>query len=149
MRSSARSTTITTAYTRLIRWVLAHRKTTLALALGLLLASFALVPVIGAEFMPKTDAVEYYSARHQARSTHRQRRLRGHAKYTLPEIAGNPVARLPAACSAGRPAEPASISKAGTTASPLMPLNTFGMETSTACSSICNFSSTWQEQNSR
>ncbi len=47
---------VTTAYTRLIRWVLAHRKTTLALALGLLLASFALVPVIGAEFMPRTDA---------------------------------------------------------------------------------------------
>lgn len=42
-------------YALAIDWVLQHRKTTLAAATVLLLGSFALVPVIGAEFLPKSD----------------------------------------------------------------------------------------------
>lgn len=42
-------------YALAIDWVLQHRKTTLAVATVLLLGSFALVPVIGAEFLPKSD----------------------------------------------------------------------------------------------
>ncbi|MCD2476518.1 efflux RND transporter permease subunit, partial [Staphylococcus aureus] len=42
-------------YGAAIGWSLEHRKTTLAAALGLLVGSFLLVPVIGAEFVPKSD----------------------------------------------------------------------------------------------
>lgn len=42
-------------YGAAIGWSLEHRKTTLAAALALLVGSFLLVPVIGAEFVPKSD----------------------------------------------------------------------------------------------
>jgi hydrophobe/amphiphile efflux-1 (HAE1) family protein len=42
-------------YDRLLRRALAHRKTTLAAALAVFLASFALVPFIGSEFVPQDD----------------------------------------------------------------------------------------------
>jgi len=38
-----------------LRWSLAHRKTTLALAAGVFVASFLVVPFIGSEFVPQTD----------------------------------------------------------------------------------------------
>lgn len=44
------------AYSRSIVWVLAHRLKTLLLASALLLGSFALVPIIGAEFLPAGDS---------------------------------------------------------------------------------------------
>ncbi|WP_043619425.1 efflux RND transporter permease subunit [Chromobacterium violaceum] len=43
-------------YAAVIRWVLGHRKTTLALALGVTVASFMLVPRIGGEFVPVRDS---------------------------------------------------------------------------------------------
>ncbi len=46
-------------YSVAIAWVLDHRKTTLASAVALLIASFALTPWIGAEFMPKTDTGKF------------------------------------------------------------------------------------------
>jgi HAE1 family hydrophobic/amphiphilic exporter-1 len=42
-------------YARVLGWALRWRKTTLGGAFALLLASFALVPFIGGEFMPETD----------------------------------------------------------------------------------------------
>lgn len=47
---------IAQAYSRAIVWVLAHRIKTLLVASALLLASFALVPIIGAEFLPAGDS---------------------------------------------------------------------------------------------
>ncbi|GAW29482.1 efflux RND transporter permease subunit [Carboxydocella sp. ULO1] len=45
-------------YRDLLAWSLGHRKTVVLLVIGLLVASGALVPVIGMEFMPKTDTGE-------------------------------------------------------------------------------------------
>ena len=45
-------------YQALLAWSLAHRRTTLAVAAGSLVASFALVPVMGTEFVPKADFSE-------------------------------------------------------------------------------------------
>jgi HAE1 family hydrophobic/amphiphilic exporter-1 len=38
-----------------LRWALAHRKTTLAMAAGVFVGSFLVVPFIGSEFVPQTD----------------------------------------------------------------------------------------------
>ncbi len=38
-----------------LRWALAHRKTTLALAAAIFVGSFLVVPFIGSEFVPQTD----------------------------------------------------------------------------------------------
>lgn len=45
-------------YRRLLVWALSHRKTVVFGVIGTLVASLALLPVIGAEFMPKTDTGE-------------------------------------------------------------------------------------------
>jgi HAE1 family hydrophobic/amphiphilic exporter-1 len=45
-------------YTHLIRWALAHRKSTLAIALGSLVAAFALLHYVGKEFVPEPDFSE-------------------------------------------------------------------------------------------
>jgi len=42
-------------YGEVLEWALMHRKSVLAIALGSLVASFALVPLIGTEFVPKSD----------------------------------------------------------------------------------------------
>ncbi len=42
-------------YRGLLYWCLARRKTTLALAVASLAGSFALLPLVGVEFLPKTD----------------------------------------------------------------------------------------------
>lgn len=47
------------AYERFIRRSLNYRKTTLSIALGILVGSFLLVPLIGGEFMPKADKGKY------------------------------------------------------------------------------------------
>ena len=46
-------------YAAAIGWVLRHRIKTLAAALALLVGSFLLVPVIGAEFIPKSDLNQF------------------------------------------------------------------------------------------
>lgn len=45
-------------YQRILRWALDHRLTTLAIAAATLVASFFLVPLLGAEFVPKADFSE-------------------------------------------------------------------------------------------
>ena len=45
-------------YSRLIRWALVHRKTVLAIAAASLGGAFALVPLIGSEFVPEADLGE-------------------------------------------------------------------------------------------
>ena len=42
-------------YDKWLRWSLAHRKTALAIAAALFFSSFALVPLIGSEYFPRTD----------------------------------------------------------------------------------------------
>jgi hydrophobic/amphiphilic exporter-1 (mainly G- bacteria), HAE1 family len=42
-------------YGGVLEWSLGHRKSVIAIALGALLASFALVPLIGTEFVPQAD----------------------------------------------------------------------------------------------
>ena len=42
-------------YGRVLRWALDHRKSVIAIALVTFLASFAIVPLVGTEFTPKTD----------------------------------------------------------------------------------------------
>ncbi len=42
-------------YVRVLDWSLAHRKSTLALAVATLAGSFALLPLLGTEFVPKAD----------------------------------------------------------------------------------------------
>jgi hydrophobic/amphiphilic exporter-1 (mainly G- bacteria), HAE1 family len=49
----------TLSYERFIRLSLQYKKTTLTIALSLLVGSFLLVPLIGGEFMPKTDNSQY------------------------------------------------------------------------------------------
>ncbi|MEY5099280.1 MAG: hypothetical protein RJA36_1999 [Pseudomonadota bacterium] len=46
------------AYQDILRWSLARKKTTLALAAGTLVASVLLVPLLGSEFVPKADYSE-------------------------------------------------------------------------------------------
>jgi HAE1 family hydrophobic/amphiphilic exporter-1 len=46
------------AYQSILAWSLAHKLTTLAIAASTLVASFLLVPVLGAEFVPKADFSE-------------------------------------------------------------------------------------------
>lgn len=46
-------------YEQFIRRALTYRKTTLVIALGILLGSFMLVPLIGGEFMPASDRGKY------------------------------------------------------------------------------------------
>jgi len=46
------------AYQRILAWSLAHKLSTLAIAASTLVASFFLVPVLGAEFVPKADFSE-------------------------------------------------------------------------------------------
>ena len=46
------------AYQRILAWSLAHKLATLAIAASTLVASFFLVPVLGAEFVPKADFSE-------------------------------------------------------------------------------------------
>ncbi len=50
-----------TAYQRILTWALGHRKSVLAVSAGLLLASFALIPLgaIGTEFMTDSDRGEF------------------------------------------------------------------------------------------
>lgn len=50
---------LTTNYEKLIRLSLHKKKTTLIIALAILIASFMLVPLIGGEFIPATDKGEY------------------------------------------------------------------------------------------
>ncbi|MCU0898114.1 MAG: efflux RND transporter permease subunit [Burkholderiales bacterium] len=45
-------------YSRLIRWALGHRKAVIAAAVGTFLGAFALVPLIGSEFVPEADLGE-------------------------------------------------------------------------------------------
>ncbi len=42
-------------YGSVLEWALGHRKSVLGIALGMLAASFALVPLIGTEFVPQAD----------------------------------------------------------------------------------------------
>ena len=49
---------LTRYYTRLLGWALGHRKTIVAIVTFALIGSFALVPRIGMEFLPKMDAGE-------------------------------------------------------------------------------------------
>ncbi|MBO8168485.1 MAG: efflux RND transporter permease subunit [Thermoanaerobacteraceae bacterium] len=49
---------LTAHYTCLLRWALGHRKTVVICVLLALVASFALVPMVGMEFLPKMDAGE-------------------------------------------------------------------------------------------
>jgi HAE1 family hydrophobic/amphiphilic exporter-1 len=42
-------------YGRLLKWALGHRKTVVAIALVTFFGSFAIVPLVGTEFMPQTD----------------------------------------------------------------------------------------------
>ena len=46
---------VATRYAQALEWSLAHRKTVMAAALLLTVGSFALVPLIGGEFMPRQD----------------------------------------------------------------------------------------------
>ena len=46
-------------YRGVITWALAHRKTTMAIAVASLVGAFALVPLIGGSFMPDTDNSEF------------------------------------------------------------------------------------------
>lgn len=46
------------SYQRILRWSLAHKGSTLAIAIATLLGSCALVPVMGTEFIPKADFSE-------------------------------------------------------------------------------------------
>jgi HAE1 family hydrophobic/amphiphilic exporter-1 len=45
-------------YQRLLRWSLAHRLATVGMALGIFVASVAMVPLLGTEFVPKADYSE-------------------------------------------------------------------------------------------
>jgi HAE1 family hydrophobic/amphiphilic exporter-1 len=47
------------SYGSAILWALAHRKTVLAGAVALLIGSFALAPIIGGEFIPRSDQGEF------------------------------------------------------------------------------------------
>ena len=51
-------------YTRILGWSLRHRLATLGVALASLGASFALLPLIGTEFIPKADYSETYVSFH-------------------------------------------------------------------------------------
>jgi hydrophobe/amphiphile efflux-1 (HAE1) family protein len=42
-------------YDRVLRWALGHRKSVIAIAVVAFFASFAIVPLVGTEFTPKTD----------------------------------------------------------------------------------------------
>jgi hydrophobe/amphiphile efflux-1 (HAE1) family protein len=42
-------------YGRVLRWALGHRKSVIAIALVAFFGSFAIVPLVGTEFMPQTD----------------------------------------------------------------------------------------------
>ncbi len=46
------------SYQRMLRWSLAHRKTTMALALAAFLGSFPLAKLLGSEFVPQADFSE-------------------------------------------------------------------------------------------
>jgi HAE1 family hydrophobic/amphiphilic exporter-1 len=46
-------------YRGIITWSLRHRKSTMALAAGSLIAAFALIPLIGGSFTPETDNSEF------------------------------------------------------------------------------------------
>ncbi|MCC7068321.1 MAG: efflux RND transporter permease subunit [Burkholderiales bacterium] len=46
-------------YERVVRWALAHRGRVLLIALGMLVGSMALFPLIGSEFVPKDDQSEF------------------------------------------------------------------------------------------
>ena len=50
--------TLSRAYQRILAWSLVHKLATLAIAASTLVASFFLVPVLGAEFVPKADFSE-------------------------------------------------------------------------------------------
>ncbi len=52
------------AYQRVLGWSLRHKRSTLALALGVFMASVALVPLLGTEFVPKADFSETSVAFH-------------------------------------------------------------------------------------
>ena len=49
---------ITEVYVRLLGWALAHRRSTIAVALASLVASFLLAPLLGTEFVPQADFSE-------------------------------------------------------------------------------------------
>ena len=50
--------TVSGFYQRMVRWSLAWRKTVVAIAMAAFLGSFALVPLIGSEFVPEADQSE-------------------------------------------------------------------------------------------
>jgi HAE1 family hydrophobic/amphiphilic exporter-1 len=45
-------------YQQILRWSLAHKLTTLGIALAIFIGSFFIIPVLGAEFVPKADFSE-------------------------------------------------------------------------------------------
>ncbi len=49
---------LTAIYVRLLSWALGHRRSTLALAIASLVASFLLAPLLGTEFVPQADFSE-------------------------------------------------------------------------------------------
>jgi len=53
------------AYQSILRWALGHRLATLGIALATLVAAFLIVPILGAEFVPKADfsetQINYYT----------------------------------------------------------------------------------------
>ena len=49
----------TERYRRLLRWSLRHRKTTLAIAVAAFAGAFAVLPLVGVEFVPATDNSEF------------------------------------------------------------------------------------------
>ncbi|MGZ5892008.1 MAG: efflux RND transporter permease subunit [Caldimonas sp.] len=49
---------LSAAYQSILAWSLRHRLATLAIALGTFLASFLVIPILGAEFVPKADFSE-------------------------------------------------------------------------------------------
>jgi hydrophobic/amphiphilic exporter-1 (mainly G- bacteria), HAE1 family len=45
-------------YQRILRWALAHKRTTVAMAAGIFVVSIFMVPLLGSEFVPKADFSE-------------------------------------------------------------------------------------------
>ncbi len=85
-------------YQRLLAWSLRHKLATLALALGSLVGSFALLPLLGTEFVPKADYSETFvnfytpvgtsleATEAKARQVERILREQPEASYTLATI---------------------------------------------------------------
>ena len=59
------TTALSNAYQRILRWSLGHRLATLGIALATFIGAFFIVPLLGAEFVPKADfsetQINYYT----------------------------------------------------------------------------------------